>query len=121
MCSLQVYGETLKHVEKFKHLGVQFTSDERQNTELDTRIDKASAVMLKFQCSVVMKRELTKTANLSIHKSVFLLVLTYGHDSWIMGERFRSRVQALEKRFLRRISGVIVIYQMRSTEICKYL
>ena len=35
---LQVNGATLKQVEKFKYLGVAFTSDGRQNEELDTRI-----------------------------------------------------------------------------------
>ena len=44
-CVLQVNGATLKQVEKFKYLGVTFTSDGRQDEELDTRIGKASAVM----------------------------------------------------------------------------
>ena len=42
-CVLQVNGATLKQVEKFKYLGVAFTSDGRQDEELDTRISKASA------------------------------------------------------------------------------
>ena len=42
---LKVNGATLKQVEKFKYLGVAFTSDGRQDEELDTRIGKASAVM----------------------------------------------------------------------------
>ena len=44
-CVLQVNGATLKQVEKFKYLGVAFTSDGRQDEELDTRIGKTSAVM----------------------------------------------------------------------------
>ena len=44
-CVLQVNGATLKQVEKFKYLGVAFTSDGRQDEELDTRKGKASAVM----------------------------------------------------------------------------
>ena len=36
-CVLQVNGATLKQVEKYKYLGVAFTSDERQDKELDTR------------------------------------------------------------------------------------
>ena len=35
-CVLQVNGATLKQVEKFKYLGVAFTSDGRQDEELDT-------------------------------------------------------------------------------------
>ena len=59
-CVLQVNGATLKQVEKFKYLGVAFTSDGRQDEELDTRIGKASAVMRALHYSVVMKRELSK-------------------------------------------------------------
>jgi len=53
---------SLKQVEKFKYLGVVFTSDERQDEELDTWIGKASAVMRALQYSIVMKRELSKKA-----------------------------------------------------------
>ena len=69
-CVLQVNGATLKQVEKFKYLGVAFTRDGRQDEELDTRIGKASAVMRALHYSVVMKRELSKKAKLSIFKTV---------------------------------------------------
>ena len=35
-CSSQVNGVTLKQVEKFKNFGLAFTSDEKQDEELDT-------------------------------------------------------------------------------------
>ena len=54
-CVVQVNGVTLKQVEKFKYLGVAFTSDRRQDEELDTRIGKANAVMRALHYSVVMK------------------------------------------------------------------
>ena len=44
-CVLQVNGATLKQIEKIKYLGVAFTSDGRQDEELDIRIGKVSAVM----------------------------------------------------------------------------
>ena len=39
-------SDTLKQVEKFKYLGVAFTSDGRQDEELVTRIGKASPALL---------------------------------------------------------------------------
>ena len=120
-CLLQVNGATLKQVEKFKYLGVAFTSDERQDEELDTRIGKASAVMRALHYSVVMKRELSKKAKLSIFKAFFVPILTYGHESWVMTKRVRSQVQASEMRFLRRIEGVTLFNKVRSSEIQKSL
>ena len=56
-CVLQVNRATLKQVEKFKYLGVAFTSDGRQDEKLDNRKGEASAVMRTFHYLVVMKRE----------------------------------------------------------------
>ena len=89
---LQVNGATQKQAEKFKYFGVAFTSDGRQDEELNTRIGKASAVMRALHYSVVMKQELSKKAKLSIFKTVFVAILTYGHESWAMTERLRSQV-----------------------------
>ena len=120
-CVLQVNGATLKQVEKFKYLGVAFRSDGRQDEELDTRIGKASVVMRALHYSVVMKRELSKKAKLSIFKAVFVPILTYGHEPWVMTERMRSQVQASEMRFLRRIEGITLFNKVRSSEIRKSL
>ena len=115
-CALQVNGVTLKQVENFKYLGVAFTSDEKQDEELDTRIGKASAVMRALQYSVVLKRELSKKAKLSIFKTVFVPILTYGHESLVLTERVRSQVQAFDMRFLQRIEGVTLFHKVRSSE-----
>ena len=120
-CVLQVNGATLKQVEKFKYLGVAFTRDGRQDEELHTQISKASAVMRALHYSVAMKRELSKKAKLSNFKAVFVPILTYGQESWIMTERMRSQVQASEMRFLRRIEGVTLFNKVRSSEIQKSL
>jgi len=116
-----VSGVSLKQVEKFKYLGVVFTSDGRQDEELDTRMGKASAVMQALQYSVVMQRELSKKAKLSVFKTVFLPILTYGHESCVMTERIRSQVQASEMRFLRRIKRVTLFNKVRSSEFRKFL
>ena len=75
-CVLQVNGATMKQVEKFKYLGVAFTSDGMQDEELDTRIGKASAVKRALHYFVVMNRELSKKAKLSIFRTVFVPILT---------------------------------------------
>ena len=77
--------------------------------------------MRALHYSLVMKRELSKKAKLSIFKTVFVPTLTYGHESWVMTERVRSQVQASEMRFLRRIKRVTLFNKVRSTEILKSL
>ena len=67
--------------------------------------------------SVVLKRELSTKAKLCIFRSVYVPILTYGHECWIMNEKVRSRVQAAEMRFLRRISGLTLLGKAKSAEI----
>ena len=86
-CVLQVNGATLKQVEKFKYLRVAFTSDGRQVEELDTRIGKVSAAMQALHYSVIMKHKFSKKAKLSIFKVVFVPILTYGQEFWVMTEK----------------------------------
>jgi len=57
-CMLQVSGNTLQQVEKFKYLGMVFTSDGRPNKKIDARIGKANPVLRGLNSSVVTKREL---------------------------------------------------------------
>ena len=45
-CSFQTNGITLQQTKKFKYLGITFSSDGRQDNELDTHMGKASAALL---------------------------------------------------------------------------
>jgi len=54
---LQVSGNTLQQVEMFKYLRMIFTSNRKQNKEIDTGICKASAVLRALYRYVVTKLE----------------------------------------------------------------
>ena len=73
--------------------------------ELDVRSGKASAAMRALHHSVVLKGELWSKAKLLVFKSIFVPILTYGHESWVMIERVRSQMQTTEMRFLQKIKG----------------
>ncbi|KAK0154053.1 Craniofacial development protein 2 [Merluccius polli] len=116
-CTLRVGDEILPLVEEFKYLGVLFTSEGRMEREIDRRIGAASAVMRTLHGSVVVKRELSRKAKLSIYQSIYVPALTYGHELWVMTERTRSRVQAAEMSFLRRVAGLSFRDRVRSSVI----
>ncbi|CAM1296180.1 Uncharacterised protein r2_g546 [Pycnogonum litorale] len=89
-CAMHVNGVPLERVEKFKYLGVVFTSDGRRDIKLDSRIAAAGAVLRQLQRPVLLRRELGVKAELAVLKSVFVPILTYGHEPWVMTERTRS-------------------------------
>ncbi|CAM4603447.1 unnamed protein product [Leuciscus chuanchicus] len=115
VCPLQVGGEFLPQVEEFKYLGVLFTSEGRIEREIDRRIGAASAVMRSLYRSVVVNKELSRKAKLSIYRSIYVPTLTYGHELWVMTERTRSRIQAAEMTFLRRVAGRSLRDRVRSS------
>ncbi|TWW61046.1 hypothetical protein D4764_05G0011360 [Takifugu flavidus] len=97
-CLLRVKEEILPQVEEFKYLGVLFTSEGRMEREIDRRIGAASAVMHR---SVVVKKELSQKAKLSIYRSIFVPTLTYGHELWELGvESLLLRVERSQMRWL---------------------
>ena len=80
----------LLQVEEFKYLGILFTSAEKMEREIERQIGTASAVMQKLKQSVVVKRELSQKAKLSIYRSIYLPTLTYGHELRVVTKRTRS-------------------------------
>jgi len=85
--------------------------------QLRTQVGEANAVLRDR--SVVTKRELSNTAKLSVFQSVFVLILTYGHETWVMTENVLSQVQTAGMGFLRRVHGVPLRDKLRSCEIRK--
>ncbi|KAK0130608.1 putative uncharacterized transposon-derived protein F52C9.6 [Merluccius polli] len=67
--------------------------------------------------SVVVKRELSQKANLSIYQLIYVPALTYGHELWVVTERTRLRVQAAKISFLRRVAGLSLRDRVRSSVI----
>ncbi|KAK3516227.1 hypothetical protein QTP70_006372 [Hemibagrus guttatus] len=115
VCTLQVGGEFLAQVEEFKYLWVLFSSEGRMDCEIDRRIGAAAAVMQSMYQSVVVKKELSRKAKLSIYQSIYVPTLTYGHELWVMTKRIRSRLQSAEMSFLRRVAGCSLRDRVRSS------
>ncbi|KAK3514567.1 hypothetical protein QTP70_021623, partial [Hemibagrus guttatus] len=65
---LVVGGEFLPQVEEFKYLGVLFRSEGRMDCEIDRHIGAAAAVMQSVYRSVVVTKELSQKAKLSIYQ-----------------------------------------------------
>ncbi|CAM4556599.1 unnamed protein product [Leuciscus chuanchicus] len=96
----------LPQVEEFKYLGVLYRSEGRMEREIDRRIGAASAVKWSMYRSVVVK---------PIDRSIYVPTLTYGHELWVMTKRTRSRTQAAEMSFLRRVAGRSLRDRVRSS------
>jgi len=58
---------------------------------------------------------------LNLYWSVFVPILTYSHEPWVMTERILSQMQAAEMRFFRRVHGVTLRDNVCSCEMRRTL
>ena len=84
--------------EKFKYLGVVFTSDGRRNWEIDTRIGKANAVLHELYRSVVTKRELPNAEKLSVFNRYLFRTSDPHLWSWILGNDRKNIIPSASGR-----------------------
>ena len=114
-CSFQTNEVTLKQTERFKYLGVRFSSDRRQDNELNTRTGEASAVLCQLYRSVILKRELCTKAKLSVFRKVFVLILIYGYECWVLSNDRKSEIRL---KAVRKVRGLSLLDKVKSTYIC---
>jgi len=90
-----VCGDTLQQVETFTYLGVVFTCDGRRSSRrLIHGLVKLTQFCVNFIALWAQNREFSNAAKLSVFKSTFVPILTYGHESWVMTERILTQMQA---------------------------
>ena len=83
-------------MKEFKYLRVLFMSEGKMEQGVYRGIGAASAVVQTLKRSVVVKRELSQRAKLSIYRSIYVPTLTYGHELWVVTKRMRSQIQAAQ-------------------------
>ena len=116
----QTNGVTLQKTEKFKYLGVTLSSDARGRSTghsyWKNKCSNAPALPIS-----VLRPDLCTKAKLSVFRLVFVPILTYDHECWVITETVRSRVQAAEMVFLLKIRGLSLLDKLKSTDICQSL
>ncbi|TWW73546.1 hypothetical protein D4764_15G0009400 [Takifugu flavidus] len=63
-----------------------------------------------------MRKELSRKAELSIYRSIYVPILTYGHQRWVMTERMRSRLQAAKMSLHRKVARLNLRDRVRSSD-----
>ncbi|XP_068573506.1 uncharacterized protein, partial [Cebidichthys violaceus] len=83
VAGMRVGMECLPQANEFKYLGVLFTSEDKMEREIVRRIGAAAAVKQALHRTILVKRELSRKAKLSIYQSVYVPTLTHGHELWV--------------------------------------
>ncbi len=71
-----VGSELLPQMTEFKYLEILFMSDSKMKCEINRRNIAASAAIRVLYQTIVVKRELSRKAKLSIYQSIYIPTLT---------------------------------------------
>ena len=84
---------------------------------MNERIGKAMRTYHAMNTSIIGKKEISKETKMKIHKTVFRPTLTYGCESRIVTNKLRSKIQAAEMKYPRRVQGVTRSDRIRNVKI----
>ena len=85
--------------------------------EIERWIGAVSAVMWMLKQSVMVKREVSQNAKLSIYRSIYVPALTYRHELWVETERMRLWIEAAKRSFLHRVAGLSLRDKVMSSDL----
>ncbi|XP_023310553.1 uncharacterized protein LOC111691870 [Anoplophora glabripennis] len=119
--NIQIDGVRLEQVQYFDYLGVLIEGSGKQDKEIEKRIENTMKVYHSINKSFINKREISTKTKMNVYQAVYKPILTYGCETWILTRQHKSKIQATEMKYLRRVRGVTKMDRMRSEQIRKDL
>ena len=96
---------------------MKFSEDERMEGELERRIGIAMSAVGAMKEKVLGNKGLSCKAKMRVYNAMVVPMLTYGCKSWVLREKEKSRLQAVEMSVLREVAGVTRMNHIRNEEI----
>jgi hypothetical protein len=70
---------------------------------------------------LLTKKEVNKKTKIAVYKAIYIPTLTYSCESWILLDTHRSKIQALEMGFFRRVEKLTKRDRIRNQVIREQL
>ncbi|KAJ4450100.1 hypothetical protein ANN_01507 [Periplaneta americana] len=103
--NIECEGQNLERVESFKYLGTIITSDGRVDQEVLNRVKKATSAYYQISNTIVGKKEITTKTKIQIYNSIIKPIIQYSTESLPLLDKHRSKLTAVEMKYLRRTVG----------------
>ena len=102
--SMKTDNISFKTVEYFKYLGTILTNQNSIQDEIKSRLKSGNACCHSVQ-NILSSSLLIKNLKIKIYRTIILLVVLYGRETWSLTLREERRLRLFEARVLRRIFG----------------
>jgi hypothetical protein len=100
----KVANRSFENVAQFTYLGTTVTNQNLIQEEIKRRLNSGNACYHSVQ-NLLFSRLLSKKAKMRIWKTIILLVVQYGCETWSLTLREERSLRLLENRMLRIIFG----------------
>ena len=84
---IKMCGIAIEHVSNFKYLGATLSNNATSKKEIRIRLATAIEVMVKLE-SILRRKEI----NFKLYKSLVILTLLYGCETWTLYEESKKNV-----------------------------
>jgi hypothetical protein len=101
---MKIANRCFENVTKLRYLGTTITNQNLIQEGIKRRLNSGNARYHSVQ-NLLSSRLLTKHIKIRIYKTIILLVVLYGCESWSLTLSEEHRLRVFENRMLRRILG----------------
>jgi hypothetical protein len=102
--SVKIDNSSIERVEELKYLGTMLTGQNSVQEEIKSRLKLGNACYHSVQ-NLLSSRLLSKNLKIKIYRTIILLVVLHGCETWSLTLREERRLSVFENRVLRRVYG----------------
>ena len=104
--NIHIGNSAIEQVDNYKYLGVLIDKNRKKDSEIDMRINKTAKLYYTMKDKFINNRNVSERTKIRVFCSIYRPILTFGCETWVLDNRQKSKIQASEMMYLRRIKGI---------------